>query len=116
MLTAYQELHQYSAGLLILLAGDDPDPSEVEQHLATLAGLQAVLAVEPLPDTHGERLEVLQAAKDCLCLIAAVGTAAAECRDRLRAAQHLDERAQHALNAYRSTPADEAARYIDQQR
>jgi hypothetical protein len=116
MLTAYQELHQYCAGLLILLAGDDPDPSEVDNHLSILANLQAAIAVEPLPGTDDERREVLQAAKDCLRLVAAVGTAATECRDRLRSAHHVDERAHQALNAYRANPNHDEARYIDLQR
>jgi hypothetical protein len=116
MLTAYQELHQYCAGLLILLAGDDPDPGEVDHHLSILANLQAAIAAEPAPGNEEERREVLQAAKDCMRLVAAVGTAAAECRDRLRAAHQVDERAHHALNAYRGNPSQDEARYIDLQR
>ncbi len=116
LLAAYHVLHEHCASLLILLAGDDPEPSEIENQLAILASLQSAIAAEPPPATDEERLQILQIANDCLRLTPAVSAAAAECRDRLHAAHLREERAQQGLNAYRSGPPGEPANFIDQQR
>ena len=116
LLSAYQVLHEHCASLLILLAGDDPEPSEIENQLAILASLQTAIAAEPPPTTDEERRQVLAIANECLRLTPAVSTAAAECRDRLHAAHMREERAKQGLNAYRDGPASGPANFIDQQR
>lgn len=115
LISLYGDVQEHCAALLILLAGDDPDPDVILARLAELDATTEALRLAPAP-TETDKPALLAAATECARLTEAVSLAAAACRERLQAAQARSERSVQAMGAYRTPPRDGDAQFIDQQR
>ena len=110
-LARYAAINDQWAGLLALIAAEDPDPEAIDATHARLAelarGLDAVQA------TPAEALLLRDAAVEAERLARAAAAAAIERRDALTAEQAQAQRTNGALDAYRPDGSGGPARYVD---
>lgn len=110
-LARYAALQQELTTLLLLLAGEDPEPSEIDACHARID--VATVGLDGIAPAAGDLSALAAAATETDRLARATAEAALRRREALRAEHAQLERQHGALGAYRPPSATVAAQFID---